>query len=206
MWTPFSQKRVAWDLMFIIDFVLSSCVLLPQVVAWIYNQEARERSLSSARAKKMWALFSVAALVIWVVALFADYPFHLWIVGLASALLAALFFLPGVNGWGLRVRRSRWCQAGACVTLAYVFLCAAAHHAAMNRVRNFAEENRIAVVRMGALPIPPSFLVWGDLIRTTDGVYQARFDLRHAEHPSFSFVAGLCSRMHSSRARCSFPT
>jgi membrane-bound metal-dependent hydrolase YbcI (DUF457 family) len=200
MWTPFSQKRVAWDLMFIIDFVLSACVLLPQVVAWIYNQEARERSLSSARAKKMWALFSVAALVIWAVALFADYPFHLWIVGLASALLAAFFFMPGVNGWGLRVRRSRWCQAGACVTLAYVFLCAAAHHAAMNRVRNFAEDNRIAVVRMGALPIPPSLLDWGDLIRTPDGVYQTRFDLRHAEHPSFSFVADSAPNAFVARA------
>ena len=112
MWTPISEKRVAWDLMFIIDFVLSASVLLPQVVAWVYNGEARERSLSGSRAKKMWALFSGAALLVWGIALLAGYPFHLWIVALASSLLAALFFLPGVNGWGFGVRRSRVVPGG----------------------------------------------------------------------------------------------
>ena len=189
MWTPFSQKRVAWDLMFIIDFVLSASVLLPQVVAWIYDNQAREQALGGSRAKKMWALSSAASLLIWAIASLTGYPFHLWIAALASSLLAALFFLPGVNGWGFQIRRSRWCQAGICATLAYVFLCAAAHHAAMTRVHSFAERNHIAVVRLGALPIPPSLLDWGDLIRTPDGVYQSRFDLRHAEYPPFSYVA-----------------
>jgi membrane-bound metal-dependent hydrolase YbcI (DUF457 family) len=189
MWTPFSQKRVAWDLMFIIDFALSSCVLLPQVAAWIYNEEARTHSLSRPRAKKMWALFSATALLVWCVARFTGYPFHIWVVGIASAALAALFFLPGTNGWGFGVSRPRWCRAGICVTLAYVFLCAAAHHAALIRVGNFAAANQIAVVRMGALPVPPSFLDWGDLIRTPDGVYQSRFDLRQGQYPSFYFVA-----------------
>jgi membrane-bound metal-dependent hydrolase YbcI (DUF457 family) len=188
MWTPISQKRVAWDLMFIIDFALSASVLLPQLLAWIYNGEAREGSLSGSRAKKMWALFSAAALLVWGIALLAGYPFHLWIVALASSLLAALFFLPGVNGWGFGIRRSQWCQAGACVTITYVFFCALAHHAAMLRVRNFADENHIGVVRMGALPIPPSLLDWGDVIRTPDGVCQSRFDLRDAQHPYFYFV------------------
>ena len=36
--------------------------------------------------------------------------------------------------------------------------------------------------------MPPSLLDWGDVIRTPDGVYQTRFDLRHAERPSFYFV------------------
>jgi inner membrane protein len=165
MWTPISQKRVAWDLMFIIDFILSSCVLLPQVVAWVYNSEARERSLSNSRATKMWGLFSVAAVFVWVVALFTGYPFHLWIVALASAVLAALFFLPGIGGWGV------------------------AHRAALARVQHFAQENQVAVARIGALPIPPSLLDWGDVIRTPNGVYQSRFDLRTAESPAFYFVA-----------------
>ncbi len=188
MFAPLSQRRVAWDLMFIIDFVLSASVLLPQVIAWIYNSDSRAQSLSDSRAKKMWALFSLAALAAWAMAVATGYPFHLWIVGLVSAVLAALFFLPRTKGWGFGVRRSAWCQAGTCVTIAYVFLCAVMHHAALGHVENFAAENQIAVVRIGALPIPPSFLDWGDAIRTPDGVYQARFDLRHAEHPSFYFV------------------
>jgi membrane-bound metal-dependent hydrolase YbcI (DUF457 family) len=188
MWTPISQKRVAWDLMFIIDFVLSSCVLLPQVVAWIYNSEARERSLSNSRARKMWALFTAAAILVWGVALFTGYPFHLWIVALASAALAALFFLPGMHGWGFRVGRSAWCRIGVGATVAYVALCIVAHDAALARVQQFARENQVAVVRIGALPIPPSLLDWGDVIRTPNGVYQSRFDLRNAESLAFYFV------------------
>ena len=186
MWTPISQKRVAWDLMFIIDFVLSSCLLLPQVLAWVYD--GRKKASARKKAVAMWALFSVAALVVWGVALVAGYPFHIWIVGLACATFAGLFFLPATNGWGFQLKRSAWCQAGILVTLLYVGCCGVAHHAALRRVQNFATENHIDVVRMGALPVPPSLLDWGDAIRTNDGVYEARFDLRNAEHPAFYFV------------------
>jgi inner membrane protein len=37
MWTPLSQTRVAWDILFIIDFIFTSLVLVPQIVAWIYS-------------------------------------------------------------------------------------------------------------------------------------------------------------------------
>jgi inner membrane protein len=37
MWTPISQQRVAWDLLFIIDFSFTALVLLPQIAAWIYS-------------------------------------------------------------------------------------------------------------------------------------------------------------------------
>jgi membrane-bound metal-dependent hydrolase YbcI (DUF457 family) len=186
MLTPLSQKRVAWDLMFIIDFVLSSCVLLPQVVAWVYN--GSDPALARRRAGSMWVLFSAAALGVWAIALVAGYPFHMWIVLLVSAALAALFFVPATKGWGFKVTRSAWCQAGIIVTLAYVACCGLAHHSAMRRVQDFANSNHLDVVRIGALPVPPSLLDWGDVIRTNDGVYQARFDLRDAALPSFYFV------------------
>ena len=186
MWAPLSEKRVAWDLMFIFDFVLSSCVLLPQVAAWIYS--AGDPRLGRSRALRMWALSSVAATLVWAVALVAGYPFHLWIVALASALIAALFFLPAVGGWGFRRKRSSWCQAGMWVTAAYICFCALAHHAALRQVQAFAAANHLDVQRIGALPVPPSPLDWGDAIRTQDGVYQARFDLRNPEKPSFYLV------------------
>src|SRR5581483_3146206 len=114
MWTPISQKRVAWDLMFILDFVLSSCVLLPQVLAWVYHEPKMEAARKKAGA--MWVLFSAAALVVWGVALEVGYPFHVWIVALVSAILAGLFFLPAFNGWGFGMKRSGWCRAGILVT------------------------------------------------------------------------------------------
>ena len=41
---------------------------------------------------------------------------------------------------------------------------------------------------MGALPIPPSILDWGDAIRTPNGVYQSQFDFRQAQPTPFTFA------------------
>ena len=62
--------------------------------------------------------------------------------------------------------------------VAYLFACALVHHAALLRAKVFAEQNHVVVERMGALPIPPSLLDWGDAIRSPDGIYKAQFDLR----------------------------
>lgn len=61
MLTPFSQRRVAWDWMFIIDFVLTSLLLLPQLTAWIYHEHAK----SLRRAIAIWVLFTIAAVAAW---------------------------------------------------------------------------------------------------------------------------------------------
>jgi membrane-bound metal-dependent hydrolase YbcI (DUF457 family) len=189
LWAPISQQRVAWDLLFIIDFTFTSIVLLPQVIAWIYDNDGPDRRMSRARAKGMWILFSLGAFAVWVIAFLAGYAFHLWIVGLTSGILAALFFLPAAGGWGFRVTRPAWCQAGTYLMIAYLVACGLAHQAAIRRVRSFAEANHIAVVRIGALPVPPSFLSWGDVIRSTDGVYLAQFDLRDRAASQFRFIA-----------------
>lgn len=184
MLTPFSQRRVAWDWIFIIDFVFTSLLLLPQLTAWIYH----ERAKSLRRAVIMWALFTVAAVVVWEVARLENASFHMWIVAAASAIAALLFFAPATGEWGFTVSRARWCQAGVIVTLAYVGACGFAHHQAMSRVQEFATANHINVMRLGALPVPPSLLDWGDAIRTTDGVYSSRYNLRQAHPAAFQFT------------------
>jgi membrane-bound metal-dependent hydrolase YbcI (DUF457 family) len=185
MWTPFSQQRVSWDLLFIIDFTFTGIVLLPQVVAWVYCRHENIR----VRAIAMWILFSLATCGAWKIAATAGYPFHKWIIIVASAVMAALFFLPASRGWGLRISRAAWCRAGTAVMLAYLFACAAAHHSAFDRVKDFAAANHIPIVRMGAIPVPPSLLGWGGEIRTPDGVYQTHFDLRDSSPPEFRFFA-----------------
>lgn len=189
MWFPISRQRVAWDWVFIIDFVFTSLLVVPQVVAWIYHDTQRSREKSRARALGMWALFTLGSGVAWIVAYDVGVPFHLWIVALASAVFAGVFFLPGRGGWGFRVSRAAWCQAGVYATVAYVFACGVAHHVAMQRAVAFAAENHLEVDRMGALPIPPSILDWGDAIRTPDGVYQSQFDFRQAQPTPFQFTA-----------------
>src|SRR5271155_470305 len=96
MWFPISQQRVAWDLLFIIDFSFTSLILLPQVAAWIYGDRAKSRM----RALWMWVFFTLAAVAAWMAAAAAGFRFHLWIVALASGVIAALFFLPALDDRG----------------------------------------------------------------------------------------------------------
>src|SRR5271154_6959768 len=64
MWYPISSKRVAWDLLFIIDLAFTAIVLLPQVIAWIYHHPEKSR----ARAGRMWILFTIGAVLGWLAA------------------------------------------------------------------------------------------------------------------------------------------
>ena len=185
IWAPVSQQRVAWDLLFIIDFIFTALVLLPQVAAWIYRDPNRSRG----RAIRMWAVFTLGALAVWELARSVGYPFHIFAAGIASVAIAALFLLPARSDWGFRVTRAEWCRAGTYAAIGYIFFCAVAHHAAVQRVHSFADENHIAVDHLAAIPLPPSLLSWGGLIRSVDGVYQARLDLRAPEPPSFRFIA-----------------
>jgi len=185
VWFPLSHERVSWDLLFIIDFCFTAIALLPQVAAWIYS----DRTKSSTRALSMWVLFTLCTFGAWKIAAAVGFPFHLWIAFLASGIIAALFFLPALHGAGFRVTAAHWCQAGCVVMCAYLFACSTAHHAALLRTRNFAAANHIPIDRIAALPLPPSLLDWGGVIRTTDGVYQSRFDLRDPAAPVFAFSA-----------------
>ena len=196
MWYPLSSRRVAWDLLFIIDFTFSAVILVPQVIAWIYARGDSGgtgisdglRGRSRGRATRMWILFTIAAVIVWFVGEISEYRFHFAVVPIVSAILAILFFGPAARGWGFRVSRAAWCQAGTYAMILYLTACGVAHHQAMQRVETFAASSHINVERIGALPVPPSLLVWGDMIRSKDGVYQSRYDLRDAEPPAFTFV------------------
>lgn len=185
MWDPISQNRVAWDFLFIVDFSFTAIALAPQIAAWVYHKPGR----TGQRAFVSWASSTVAALLVWELARRAGFGFHLWVIALASAVFAALFFLPGSGAWGFRHRRAMWCHTGTYVLVAYICACAVAHHAAIRRVEDFAARNHISAERMGALPLPPSLLDWGGVIRTAEGVYSSRFDLRDSAAPTFSFAA-----------------
>jgi len=191
MWFPISSERVAWDLLFIIDFSFAAILLIPQLLAWVYPagpESSRDMPRSRKRAVRMWLIFSASTFLIWLLTRAAGYPFRLWVAALLCGVLAIVFFAPAVAGWGFRVTRPAWCQAGLVVTVAYLLGCALAHHAAMLEVRAFADTNHITVDRMGALPIPPSPFDWGDAIRTPDGIYETQFDLRAQNPPTFWWI------------------
>jgi len=183
MWFPISQERVAWDILFIIDFTFTSLVLLPQIAAWIY----KDREKAPLRAVAMFLVFSIGAFAVWKIADAVGFPFHLWIAGLAILIIATLFFAPMFHGSGFAITTPQWCRAGTYLTLVYLFLCTFAHHTAFARARVFAASHNIPVERIAALPLPPSLLDWGGVIRSLDGVYQSRFDLRSDSVLQFGF-------------------
>jgi len=196
MWYPISSRRVAWDLLFIIDLAFTSIVLLPQIIAWVYQHP--EKSLG--RTARMWILFTIGAVLGWLAARAAGYPFHFWIVILASALFAVLFLAPAVRGWGFRVSRADWCVSGTVVMVGYIFVCALGHHMAITRAKTFTDSHGITAERVAALPIPPSLLDWGDAIRTADGVYEGHFDLRNPQPPTFNFIRDSDPDLYIARA------
>jgi membrane-bound metal-dependent hydrolase YbcI (DUF457 family) len=190
MWTPLSQSRVAWDILFIIDFVFTALVLIPQIAAWVFSADANASSPTRARNRgfAMWLLFTLGAVLAFYIARAVAFGFHAWIIALASAIFAIIFFAPAINNWGSSLGTPAWCRAGTILTLAYLCCCTYAHHVALQRVVDAAHAQNIPIARFAALPLPPSLLSWGGNIRTPTGVDQSRFDLRNPPPPDFHFT------------------
>jgi len=168
IWSPISRVRPAWDIIFIVDFTMSAILLVPQFAAWVHRDSRR----NVVRASRMWALFTVFALgVLWFVASMG-FPLSVWVVPIASAIFAAIFFLPLIGNRGAQIRRSTWARFGLLAATAYLLLCMFAHHVALTRVRDFAAAQKIDAQEIAALPLAPSLLNWEGLILTDRGVYR----------------------------------
>lgn len=187
---PLSRTRFSWDLVFILDFTLTSIVLLPQVAAWVHRRGEGSRL----RAAGAWGFFALCLFGVRAVANAMGIPFSPWTIPLAGLTLAGLFFLPGFAGKEEPVsayarRRARWCRAGFVVLVIYLGMCAAAHHVALGRVAQYAETQHLEAQDIGALPMPPWLGRWMGLVRTPQGVHQSVFSLLDDAPPQFLFVA-----------------
>jgi membrane-bound metal-dependent hydrolase YbcI (DUF457 family) len=185
IWSPVSNARAAWDMTFILDFLLTATLLVPQMAAWVY----RARRGYVTRAIFSWTMLSLALVVAERLARAAGFGFTPWAVVVLSVLFALVFFLPARRNRGFAVSRARWCRAGVAVVVAYLGFSAAAHYVVRQRVEGFAEGRGLTVEHLAALPLPPSPLSWSGMIRTPEGVYQARFRLFDRAPAQFQFFA-----------------
>ncbi|MBI4463040.1 MAG: metal-dependent hydrolase [Acidobacteria bacterium] len=184
IWSPLRATRAAWDWTFIIDFAFTATVLLPQVAAWIY----RERGGAPRRGVLVWLFFSVFAVgAASVVAPVLEIAFPTRVVLLVSSLLAGIFLLPAVHGWGLQHSRAAFCRIGVGALAGYLALCGVNHHLAVKRVEAYAREQALMVKNLGALPAPLSPFRWTGLILTRAGVYQSQFSLLDPSALAFAF-------------------
>jgi membrane-bound metal-dependent hydrolase YbcI (DUF457 family) len=173
IWSPLAWSRPAWDILFIIDFTFTAILLIPQLLAWAYEDPKHSRR----RATLMWAIFTPAPFLISRLGVVVGAPVANEAVLLGTVLFAVLFLVPALRGWGLRVRYQTWSRAGLVLAVAYILTAAYAHRMALARVREFASQEKLEVKTIGALPLPPSLWHWDGLVRAPRGVYEVRMDL-----------------------------
>jgi membrane-bound metal-dependent hydrolase YbcI (DUF457 family) len=173
IWSPLEWSRPAWDTLFIVDFTFTAILLIPQLLAWTYEDPQRTRW----RAVFLWAAFTPTPLLISRIALAVGAPISNEAVLLATLLFAGLFLLPAWRGWGLRVPYVAWSRVGLALAIAYILAATMAHRVAYERVKQFAELQKLEVQAIGALPLPPSIWHWDGLVRAPRGVYEIRMDL-----------------------------
>lgn len=187
IWSPLAWARPAWDILFIVDFSFTAILLLPQLLAWVF----REHHQANGRALAMWLLFVPAPLLIAWIGQIVGAPVSARAMIAAVVLFTALFLLPALLGWGIRVSHEAWNRSGFVAALLYLVLAAYAHHLALGRVQQFVALERLEAESIGALPFPPSLWQWDGLVRTPRGVYEVRMDLTH--HSVFALAAGAAS-------------
>jgi membrane-bound metal-dependent hydrolase YbcI (DUF457 family) len=173
IWSPLQWSRPAWDLIFIIDFTLTAIFLVPQLLAWVYSHPEKVK----ARAIGVWLVFLPAPVLIARIGEVVGAPISAQVVLGATLLFTAIFLLPALQGWGVKIRHDTWNRAGFLASLIYVALTLYAHHVAFARIQKFAELYPLQVESIGALPLPPSLWHWDGLVRTEHGVYELRMDL-----------------------------
>ena len=173
IWSPLEWSRPAWDILFIIDFTFTAILLVPQLLAWAYEDPEHTRR----RATLMWAIFTPAPFLISRLGLSIGAPISNNAVLVATVLFAVIFLFPALRGWGLRVPYRTWSRAGLALATAYILAAAFAHHIAFARIQDFAQQENLNVQGLGALPLPPSLWHWDGLVRAPRGVYEVRMDL-----------------------------
>jgi hypothetical protein len=178
IWSPLEWSRPAWDLVFIVDFTLTAILLVPQLLAWVYSHPEKVNS----RTVGMCLVFLPAPWLIAKIGEIVGAPISGRAVLSAMLIFVALFLLPSLQGWGLKVRHDTWNRAGFAAALFYVACTLYAHDVALARIQKFAKLYPLQVESIGALPLPPSLWNWDGLVRTEHGVYEVRMDL--SERPA----------------------
>jgi membrane-bound metal-dependent hydrolase YbcI (DUF457 family) len=182
IWSPYQWSRPAWDILFIIDFSFTAILLIPQLLAWAYEDPEQSRR----RALIMWLVFTPAPFVISRIAELIGAPISNNAIVLAMVLFAALFLLPAARGWGHRLHFVTWNRAGLALAIAYLAGAAWLHHQALERIQKIAAGENIEAQSIAALPFPPSLWHWDGLVRAPRGVYEVRMDLGDSLLSSFA--------------------
>jgi len=177
IWSPLDWSRPAWDLIFIVDFTLTGILLVPQLLAWVYEQPEKTRK----RALGMWVVFMPVPFLIARIGEAAGAPISNAAVLSTMFVLTVIILLPALQRWGVKIPFESWNRAGFAAALVYIGLAFFAHRVALARIEKFAQLDQLHAESIGALPFPPSLWQWDGLVRTERGVYELRMDLSNKQ-------------------------
>ena len=173
IWSPLQWSRPAWDILFIVDFTFTAILLIPQLLAWTFEDLDHIRR----RAFTMCMIFVPVPFLIAKIAQIVGAPISDAAIFAATVLFAVLFLVPSILGWGARIPYVAWNRAGLVLAVLYLLAATFAHHVALQRTIDFAKRENIEVQSLGALPLPPSLWRWDGLVLAPRGVYEIRLDL-----------------------------
>jgi membrane-bound metal-dependent hydrolase YbcI (DUF457 family) len=171
VWSPLNYARPSWDWLFIIDLVLTSLALVPQLAAWAF----RHPEGAARRAVSIWAVCAAAAFAIGPLVRLINVPFSTTASFGTALAFAGFLILPLRRGSGTRTGRTKWCRIGIALVASYLIFAFGMHRTALQRVAQFADEQRLSYQSVAALPLPPSAARWAGLITTSEGVYRVQF-------------------------------
>ena len=176
VWSPLDYSRPAWDWIFIVDLAFTSLALLPQLSAWGF----RGRKVATRRCSILFGVCAALAFVVVLSLQRVGVSISTVAAPITCAVCAIFFLLPQRHGTGTRVGRAKWCRIGLAVCAAYIGFAAAMHRSALQQVTQFAQDGRLEVLSLAALPLPPSLNHWAGLIATPQGIF--RLDLDEFSH------------------------
>ena len=108
IWSPLQWSRPASDILFIVDFTFTAILLIPQLLAWTFEDLDHIRR----RAFTMCMIFVPAPFLIAKIAQIVGAPISDDAIFAATVLFAVLFLVPSILGWGARIPYVAWNRAG----------------------------------------------------------------------------------------------
>jgi membrane-bound metal-dependent hydrolase YbcI (DUF457 family) len=171
IWSPLDYTRPSWDWVFIIDLMVTSAALVPQLAAWVFRRpEGAPR-----RSFACWGALSAVALGLGPLVRLAGVPYTASTAALPIVLFGALLVLPLRRDAGVHLGRTNWSRVGIAFLGTYLSFAGSMHSLALSRVQEFATESRISAENIAALPQPPSAANWVGMIATRTGTYRIEF-------------------------------
>lgn len=180
---PFSDRRVAWDMVFIIDLIFSGIIVVPQLITWVYKDS---KNVVYRAVSVCLIFYTLAFFLAHFISQSTQRPVSWEILLLINILFTLLILVPGIKGWIYQLNKATPCRIGLIGLLLYLGLCWINHEIALRKVEAHIRKEGLQVISYAAFPSPLSPFRWSGVIKTQEASYQNWFNILTPEISEFS--------------------